>query len=125
MRAENAEGVAVISTNDCFHFGGSHGNFDYMGRTELHVHLEGTVDRETVMMLDPCVTRETVDAAWSFNTFAGFIECFKFVAQRLRGPWDYALITRRMMENLSRQGITSAEVTLGAGVVLWRGFDFR
>jgi len=96
-----------------------------MGRTELHVHLEGTVDRETVMMLDPCVTREAVDAAWRFTTFAGFIDCFKFVAQRLRGPRDYALITRRMMENLSRQGITSAEVTLGAGVVLWRGFDFR
>jgi aminodeoxyfutalosine deaminase len=96
-----------------------------MGLTELHVHLEGTVDREAAMLLDPCVTREAVDAAWSFTTFAGFIECFKFVAQRLRGPRDYALITRRMMENLSRQGITYAEVTLGAGVVLWRGFDFR
>ncbi len=76
------------------------------------------------MMLDPCVTREQVDAIWSFTDFAGFLECFKFIAQRLRGPADYALITRRMMENLARQGISYAEVTLGAGVVLWRGFDF-
>lgn len=76
------------------------------------------------MMLDPCVTREQVDAVWSFTDFAGFLECFKFVAQRLRGPKDYALITRRMMEALARQGVTYAEVTLGAGVVLWRGFDF-
>jgi adenosine deaminase/aminodeoxyfutalosine deaminase len=30
-----------------------------------------------------------------------------------------------MMEGLARQGITYAEVTLGAGVVLWRGFDFH
>jgi len=96
-----------------------------MGRTELHLHLEGTVDRETVMLLDPCLTREAVDAAWNFNSFTGFIECFKFIAQRLRGPRDYGLITRRMMEQLSCQGITYAEVTLGAGVALWRGFDFR
>jgi len=82
------------------------------------------VDRETVMMLDPCVTRESVDNAWSFTDFAGFLECFKFIAQRLRGPADYALITRRMIEAVARQGITYAEVTLGAGVVLWRGFDF-
>lgn len=76
------------------------------------------------MMLDPCVTRETVDAVWSFTDFTGFLECFKFIAQRLRGPNDYALITRRMMETLARQGVRYAEVTLGAGVVLWRGFDF-
>lgn len=77
------------------------------------------------MLLDPCVSRETVDAVWNFTTFAGFLECFKFIAQRLRGPRDYALITQRMMENLAAQDIACAEVTLGAGVVLWRGFDFR
>ncbi len=96
-----------------------------MALSELHLHLEGTVDRQTVMLLDPGVSREAVDAAWSFTDFAGFIECFKFVARRLRGPRDYGLITTRMMENLARQGITYAEVTLAAGVVLWRGFDFR
>jgi adenosine deaminase/aminodeoxyfutalosine deaminase len=96
-----------------------------MGSAEIHLHLEGTVDRETVMMLDPCVSRSTVDAAWGFTTFSGFIECFKFVAQRIRGPKDYALITRRMIEQLAQQGVSYAEVTLGAGVVLWRGFDFR
>ena len=88
------------------------------------LHLEGTVDRKTLMLLDPCVTREQVDRIWAFTDFAGFLECFKFIAQRLRGPADYALITRRMIEALARQGVTYAEVTLGAGVVLWRGFDF-
>jgi aminodeoxyfutalosine deaminase len=96
-----------------------------MGTSELHLHLEGTVDRKTLTLLDPSVSREAVDAAWTFTDFAGFLDCFKFIAQRLRGPRDYALITQRMMEKLAREGITYAEVTLGAGVVLWRGFDFR
>src|SRR6266567_3827403 len=105
------------------------GYFDYMGpsvmaRSELHLHLEGTVDRETLMLLDPSVPREVVDQVWGFTDFSGFLSCFKFIAQRLRGPEDYALITRRMIEALARQDIGYAEVTLGAGVVLWRGFDF-
>jgi adenosine deaminase/aminodeoxyfutalosine deaminase len=95
-----------------------------MARCELHLHLEGTVDRETVLLLDPSLTRAAVDEVWSYRDFAGFLSCFKFIAQRLRGPEDYALITRRMIESLARQNISYAEVTLGAGVVLWRGFEF-
>jgi aminodeoxyfutalosine deaminase len=124
MGTEDAEGVAVIPTDNCFHFGNVHENFDYMGLAELHVHLEGTVDRETVMMLDPTLTAEQVDRMWAFTSFYGFLNCFKFIAQRLRGPSDYALVTRRMIASLAAQGITYAEVTLAAGVILWRGFEF-
>jgi len=95
-----------------------------MARTELHLHLEGTVDRETVMLLDPLLSRQEVDRLWAFSTFSGFLDCFKFIAQRLRGPDDYALLVRRMIESLARENIEYAEVTLAAGVVLWRGFDF-
>jgi adenosine deaminase/aminodeoxyfutalosine deaminase len=95
-----------------------------VGKAELHLHLEGTVDRETMLRLDPLVSRDTLDAVWGFTDFGGFIEWFKFIAQRLRGPEDYGRITRWLIERLERQGITYAEVTLGAGVVLWRGFDF-
>jgi len=91
---------------------------------ELHLHLEGTVDPATVRMLDPSLSRELVDEVWRFSSFGGFLDCFKFIAQRLRGPEDYALITTRMMESLASQGIGYAEVTLGAGVVQWLGFDF-
>src|SRR5256885_14782943 len=104
MRTEHAERVAVIPTNNCFHSGGIHVNFDYMALTELHLHLEGTVDRETVMLLDPSLARADVDRVWSFADFTGFLDCFKFVAQRLRGPKDYALITRRMIESLAQHG---------------------
>jgi adenosine deaminase/aminodeoxyfutalosine deaminase len=95
-----------------------------MGFAELHLHLEGTVDRDTVRMLDPLADREELDRVWAFADFPGFLECFKFVARRLRGPADYALVTRRMMQALHRQSISYAEVTLGAGVVQWLGYDF-
>jgi adenosine deaminase/aminodeoxyfutalosine deaminase len=96
-----------------------------MGLAELHLHLEGTVDRDTVMLLDPSLTRDEVDSVWAFTNFSGFLDCFKFVARRLRGPADYALITRRMIESLAEQGVSYAEVTLGAGVVQWLGYDFH
>jgi len=134
VRTQDTEGVAVIPAGNCFHLSGfdlggfhlsgSHATFVYMALHELHLHLEGTVDRDTVRMLDPSLPRELVDEVWRFSSFGGFLECFKFIAQRLRGPKDYALITRRMIETLSQQGIGYAEVTLGAGVVQWRGFDF-
>ena len=92
--------------------------------SELHLHLEGTMDRECVRQLDPSLTAEQVDAVWGFRDFTGFLECFKFAVQRLRGPDDYYLVTRRMIAQLHGQGIGYAEVTLAAGVVLWRGFDF-
>jgi len=113
-----------VPADNRFHFFDVHENFDYMALTELHLHLEGTVDRETVMLLDPCVTREEVDRVWAFGDFPGFLNCFKFIAQRLRGPADYAFITRRMIESLAAQGVEYAEVTLAAGVILWRGFAF-
>ncbi|HVY94852.1 MAG TPA: hypothetical protein VHA14_18950, partial [Bryobacteraceae bacterium] len=95
-----------------------------MGFAELHLHLEGTVDQDTVRMLDPLADRDEVAGIWAFTDFAGFLECFKYVARRLRGPADYALVTRRMMQALHEQSISYAEVTIGAGVVQWLGYDF-
>lgn len=90
---------------------------------ELHLHLEGSVDAATLLLLDPGLTAEVAEAAYRFSSFAGFIECFKFIAMRLRTPEDYALIARRLVESLAAQGVGYAEVTLSAGVLLWKGRD--
>jgi adenosine deaminase/aminodeoxyfutalosine deaminase len=88
---------------------------------ELHLHLEGSVDPETLRLLDSSLTLEEAESVYRFTTFAGFIECFKFIALRLRTPEDYAFIARRLIGQLEKQGVDYAEVTLSAGVLLWKG----
>ena len=91
-----------------------------MALAELHLHLEGSIEPETLCRLDPSVTPDQVEDAYSFTDFAGFIEAFKWVAQRLRSPEDYALVTEALCRRLASQGITYAEITLAAGVVIWK-----
>jgi adenosine deaminase/aminodeoxyfutalosine deaminase len=74
-------------------------------------------------MLDPGLGQEEAGQSYRFASFAGFIECFKFVALRLRTPEDYGLITSRLVAALGKQGVRYAEVTLSAGVLLWRGLE--
>jgi aminodeoxyfutalosine deaminase len=88
---------------------------------ELHLHLEGSVDPATLCMLDPGLTPQEAAQPYRFTSFSGFIECFKFIALRLRTPEEYALVTRRLVAALAEQGVQYAEVTLSAGVLLWKG----
>jgi aminodeoxyfutalosine deaminase len=83
-------------------------------KAELHLHLEGSIEPETLreMGADEC--------GYEYADFAGFIEAFKRVTGYLRSPEDYALVTRRLLESLDRQNVRYAEITLSAGVVLWR-----
>src|SRR5260370_4398657 len=89
-------------------------------KAELHLHLEGSIEPETLLELAP----GSEFAPYEFAGFAGFIESFKRVTGYLRSPADYGLITRRLLRSLERQNVRYAEITLSAGVVLWRKQDF-
>jgi adenosine deaminase/aminodeoxyfutalosine deaminase len=91
---------------------------------ELHVHLEGSVEPETLLEIDPSLTRPEIEAATAYSDFAGFIKAFLWVNRFLKQPADYALVARRLFERLAREGVTYAEVTLSVGVVLWKQQDF-
>ncbi len=93
-------------------------------KAELHLHLEGSVTPDTMRELVPEATAGEIRQRFQFSSFAGFLECFKWVVERLRGPEDYALVTRRLLETLERQNVRYAEITLSAGVVLWKKQDF-
>jgi len=114
-------------------------------KAELHLHLEGTVDPETLAELSrrhptPLTTtnkryRNIEDSGrvfteheaselYQYKHFTGFLWAFKAVTERLRTAEDYELVTYRMMQKLHVQNVLHAEVYISAGVVQWRGQEF-
>ncbi len=89
-------------------------------KAELHLHLEGSVEPETLCELAPEATPEHVRARYQYADFTGFIESFKWVVTLLKKPEDYALVTRRLLARLEQENVKYAEITLSAGVVLWK-----
>lgn len=97
---------------------------DALPKAELHLHLEGTIRPETAVELaarhGATLTREEVLKRYRYSDFLGFIETFKWVTSFLREPDDYRLIARAMCEELIRQNVVYAEVTISVGVMLRR-----
>lgn len=92
-------------------------------KAELHVHLEGSIDAVTLCEIDQTLSLVEAEAGFRYADFPGFLKAFGFVASRLRSPADYALAARRMFAGLAAQGVLYVEVTLSAGVVLFKGQD--
>ena len=96
-------------------------------KAELHLHLEGSIEPATAVELAARhgirLTREEVAARYAYPDFTGFLEAFKWVTSFLRAPADYALIAERLPEQLLRQNVVYAEVTISVGVMLRRGQD--
>ena len=99
-------------------------------KAELHLHLEGSARPETLRELarrKRRLKRETEDwirqrtrQGFRYRDFVDFLTAFKLVTLLLETPEDYALVTTRLAEWLAAQNVRYAEVTLAAGVVLWK-----
>jgi aminodeoxyfutalosine deaminase len=98
--------------------------FQALPKAELHLHLEGSIEPATIGELDPSLDEAEIERRYSYTNFAGFIESFKWVTSLLRSPDDYALVTRRLLDRLAAENVRYAEITLSAGVVLWRNQSF-
>jgi len=92
-------------------------------KAELHVHLEGSIEAETLLEIDPTLSLEEIRANLSGTNFDEFIRGYIWVNQRIQSPEHYALATRHLLERLAEQEVTYAEITLSAGVVLWKKQD--
>ena len=96
-------------------------------KAELHLHLEGSITPDTARELaarhGASLTQQEVAARYSFPDFNGFIQSYIWVTSFLRRPEDYAFIARRHFEELKRQNVVYAEITLSVGVMLWREQD--
>jgi aminodeoxyfutalosine deaminase len=95
-----------------------------MPKAELHLHLEGSIEPETLHELDPTTSVEEFRALYQYENFDAFLRAFGAIGKRLRSPEDYALITRRLLENLAAQNVIYAEIIVAAGVVIWKEQDF-
>jgi adenosine deaminase/aminodeoxyfutalosine deaminase len=96
-----------------------------MPKAELHLHLEGSVEPETLHELDRETPVEEFRALYEYADFDAFLRAFGAVGKRLRGPRDYGLITRRLLQKLAAQNVRYAEIILAAGVVLWKEQEFE
>jgi adenosine deaminase/aminodeoxyfutalosine deaminase len=81
---------------------------------ELHVHLEGSVAPSDVGL-----------GHVAMGDFAGFLQLFKAISERLETPEDYGRITTQLLQRFLTEGIDYAEITLSAGVVLWKKQDLH
>jgi aminodeoxyfutalosine deaminase len=95
-------------------------------KVELHLHLEGTIEPETLVDLsrrhDPTpLTLAAARKLYTYDNFLGFLEAFKAVTERLRTPADYELITYNMVRALGAQGVVHAEVYISFGIIyFWK-----
>ncbi len=89
-------------------------------KAELHLHLEGSVEPETLYELDSATSMEEYRALYQYTGFDAFLRAFASVGKRLRTPQDYALIPRRLLARLEAQNVRYAEIIIAAGVVLWK-----
>jgi adenosine deaminase/aminodeoxyfutalosine deaminase len=99
-------------------------NLRDLPKAELHLHLEGSAEPETLCELDPALTLAEIHERYRYGDFRGFVESFKWVLERLKGPEDFALIARRLLNRLASENVRYAEITLSAGVNLLRRQDF-
>ena len=93
-------------------------------KVELHLHLEGTIQLDTLLELSKRhdalpLTREAAKKLYVYDNFLGFMDSFKAVSARLKGPADYELITYNMIRDLAAQGVLHAEVYISFGIIFY------
>lgn len=91
---------------------------EYMPKVELHVHLEGSVQPQTLLKLAkrhnidlPADDLEGLRKWYTFRDFSHFLEIYMTVSGCLRAAEDIELIAREFLTGQAEQNIVYSEVT--------------
>ncbi len=92
-----------------------------MPKVELHVHLEGSIQPETLLKLAernqvklPAITVEGLRQWYTFTNFAHFIEIYLTISSCICSAEDIELIAREFLRGQAAQNIVHSEVTFTA-----------
>jgi adenosine deaminase len=92
-----------------------------MPKAELHVHLEGAIQPETLLRLSrrnkvplPASTLEGLRSWYRFTGFPHFLEVYLQLSECIRTPDDIELIAREFLKGQAAQNILYSEVTYTA-----------
>ncbi|MGQ9681528.1 MAG: adenosine deaminase [Anaerolineae bacterium] len=102
-----------------------------MPKAELHVHLEGSIQPGTLLELArrngvslSAQDEPSLRALYQFHDFGRFVEVYTLIQKCLRTADDWALITRRLGDDLARQNVRYAEVTWTPSMAVRSGLPF-
>ena len=89
-----------------------------MPKAELHVHLEGSISPETLLILAernkitlPFSNPEQIQALFNYKTFRDFVHVFLAFVNCLRKPEDFSYVILQLGAEMARQNIRYAEIT--------------
>ncbi len=91
--------------------------FTRMPKTEVHLHLEGTISAETLWAMAshnrvalPVGSLAELKTLYTFESFDKFIDLWLAMCRCLRTPSDYERMVDGFLAECARQGIRYAEV---------------
>lgn len=86
-----------------------------MPKVELHVHLEGTIGPETLLVLAerndiPDMSPERIATMYAYDDFPGFIDAFTEISDCIKTADDLGLVVLEYGRHLARQNVLYAEI---------------
>ncbi len=86
---------------------------------ELHLHLEGSIQPETLLAIDPTLSTENALFFYQFENFDGFLQSYIRVLKLLQTPDHYAIAARSLKNQLKQQNVDYAEINLSVGAMIF------